>query len=479
MEAEVIVLNYLSMPYFSEPPNKSENNSPTWMIEILPMQMERRDCMDTGKRLKYHRIKKRKSLEETARDILSPRELRKIEAGEKEPSLRTLEALCKKLEIPLAAKDNPVGKVLVKNFKSSLLHPQNKGKIMEQYADIHHHPLLHVDEDIELEYSIQQIRYFIITGDLESAEEKIKEMERFKEFMDQEQFYLYHKYLGNFHYILNDYETALKTYLMAEKITPPTLNTLELGDLYYSIGIASSQCWETEKAYKYTKMALKIYQQEFIPRRIFECHSNIALTEFQFGNFKSAIEHYRNAYTIGSKLEKDILKFTAEFNLAHTYFLLQEYEASLKHLESSIQFLPPEYTADTLLCYISLIKCNIEMNRTEDAKKWSKKGLDLVKHNNLNMDSLNSEALKEIYCEFMCVVHLINEKYNDFEKLVIGKLMPRLEHNNHYHEIAYYYGHLGHIYSVQQEFEKASHAWNKSRQAYRNLINYKKRSGVR
>src|SRR5690606_4982376 len=212
----------------------------------------------------------RVSLEETASGILSSRELKKIESGLKEPALRDLEALCKKLEISLAPKENPIGQVLVKNFKTSLLHPQNKGKIMEQYADIHDHPLLFVNEDIELEYNIQQIRYFIITGDLDNAEEKLKEMERFKEFMNQEQFYLFHKYKGNYHYILNEFETALKTYQMAEKIAPNSSTSSEKGDLFYSIGITATQCWETELAFQYTEMALKIYQQEFIPKRIVE-----------------------------------------------------------------------------------------------------------------------------------------------------------------------------------------------------------------
>src|SRR5690606_40225287 len=134
-EAETIVLSNLSTSYFSKIPEKFESNSPTWMIEALPMQSERRDSMDTGMRLKYHRTKKRISVEELASGIFPPKELKKIEAGLKEPTLNDLEALCKKLNIPLAPKDNPVGKVLVKNFKSLLLHPQNRTKILEQYAD--------------------------------------------------------------------------------------------------------------------------------------------------------------------------------------------------------------------------------------------------------------------------------------------------------------------------------------------------------
>ena len=118
VEAVSIVLNNLSDIRLSGPPGQAEKNSPTWMMEVLPIQMERRADMDTGMRLKYHRLKKRFSMEETASGIITSKELKKIESGLKEPALKELEALCKKLEIPLAAKDNPIGKVLVKNFKN-------------------------------------------------------------------------------------------------------------------------------------------------------------------------------------------------------------------------------------------------------------------------------------------------------------------------------------------------------------------------
>ena len=430
--------------------------------------------MDTGLRLKYHRLKKKISLEEVASGIISPRELKKIESGLKEPSLQDLEPLCKKLEISLAPKDNPVGQVLVKNFKTSLLHPQNKGKIMEQYADINEHPLLFVNEEVELEYSVQQIRYFIITGDLDSAEEKLKEMERFKEFMNQEQFYLFHKYKGNYHYLLGDHETALKIYLLAEKISPGSIAYSEVGDLYYSIGITAAQCWDTEMAYKYTDLALKIYQKEFIPKRIVECHSNIALTQYQFGNFKAAADHYRDAYKIGSKLENDILRFTTEYNYGYSHFLLQNYEPAIEHIENSLNFIPPEYIADTLLSYCVLIKSNIEIDNRETAKNWVSKGLKIIQLNRLNIDSPTNHAFKEAYLEFMCLVHFIQGNVEEYEQLVLDKLIPSLQVNNNYYEIGYFYGHLGNIYFELEKYDKAAIALNNARLAYRNLVTNKK-----
>ncbi|MBX0313483.1 helix-turn-helix domain-containing protein [Planomicrobium glaciei] len=424
--------------------------------------------MNTGLRLKYHRLKKRVSLEETASGILPSRELKKIESGLKEPSLRDLEALCKKLEISLAPKENPIGQVLVKNFKTSLLHPQNKGKIMEQYADIHDHPLLFVNEDIELEYNIQQIRYFIITGDLDSAEEKLKEMERFKEFMNQEQFYLFHKYTGNYHYLLGDHESALKTYLMTEKIAPVSIANTDLADLYYSIGITANQCWEISMATKYTELALKIYQQEFVPKRIVECHLNIAITHQRSGNFKTAMDHHRNALAIGSKLEIDILRFTTEFNLGYSYLIFQNYELSIEHIENCLSFIPPEYIADSLLSYCILIKCNIELENIEKAIQWKQKGLKLIEDKNLSMSSPTNHSFKEAYIEFLCLTHFLNDEYEEFEKLVTGHLIPLLEIDNNFFEIGYYYGHLGNVYYKLKKYEKSAFILNKAREAYKN-----------
>lgn len=470
MEAEIIVLSNLSTSYFSKAPEKFESNSPTWMIEVMPMQTERRESMDTGMRLKYHRLKKRMSIEDLASAILLPKELKKIEAGLKEPALKDLEALCKKLEIPLAPKDNPVGKVLVKNFKSLLLHPQNKAKIMEQYADIHDHPLLHNDEETEMEYSIQQIRFFIITGDLDSAEEKLKEIDRFKEFMNQEQFYLFHKYSGNYEYILNEFEKAFKTYLFAEKIAPQTISTSELGDLYYSLSLTASQCWEVNLASRYSEMALKIYQQEFIPKRIVECHLNLAINERRKGNYQTAEEHFRLAVNIGNKLDIDLLKFITEYNYGYLYFNVQNFKLAINHLENALKYIPEEYTSDLLLNYCLLIKCHIEENNSEAAKLLITKGKQTIDEKNLNLNVPSNNSFKEVYIEFLCLSHLLNDNFSEYEKDVLEKLLPILETNKKYYEIGFFLGHLGNYFFKGEEFKKAAMIYSKAKEAYKKLM---------
>ncbi|WP_237150264.1 tetratricopeptide repeat protein [Planococcus maritimus] len=471
VEAVSIVLNNLSDIRLSGPPGQAEKNSPTWMMEVLPIQMERRADMDTGMRLKYHRLKKRFSMEETASGIISSKELKKIESGLKEPALKELEALCKKLEIPLAAKDNPIGKVLVKNFKNSLLHPQNKGKIMEHYADICNHPLLRADEDVELEFDIQQIRYFIITGDLESAENKIKEMDRFKEFMDQEQYYLYHKYNGNYNYILNDFETALKTYLIAEKIIPKSISAAEVGDLYYSIGISSNHCEEHELAFKYSELALKIYQQEFVPKRIVECHLNIAITHEYFGNYKLSLEHHKNALTIGSKLDIDILKFTTEYNVGYSNFIYQQYEEAIPHLNNALKYIPNEYLADCISTYCLLIRSYLEIDDRVKAEKAVKEGTEKVKAKDLGLDSPANTSFRNVYMEFVALTYLLEGDEKGFEDILLNELVKTFEESNSFHDLGYYFGYLGNLYFRQERYKESAIMLEKSKDAYKAVLN--------
>ncbi|WP_282020982.1 helix-turn-helix domain-containing protein [Planomicrobium okeanokoites] len=426
--------------------------------------------MDTGMRLKYHRMKKKMSLEDLASGILLPKELKKIEAGLKEPGLKELEALCKRLEISLAPKDNPVGKVLVKNFKSSLLHPQNKAKIMEHYADIHDHPLLHSNEDIELEYNIQQVRFFIITGDLDSAEDKMKDVERFKEFMSQEQFYLFHKYMGNYQYIIGDYEQAIKTYLLSERIAPTSISNSELGDLFYSIGLSATQLWEIHLGIKYSELALKIYQQEFVPKRIVECHLLIANNARRLSNFKTAKEHYKNAFNIGIKIDNDQLKFTTEYNYGYFYFQFQKYEEAIKHLENALKYIPKEFTSDILLNYCTLIKCYLEVNDLNAVEKRLHDGHKIIKEKNLSLDTPSNNQFKEIYIEFVCLNYFINGEIESFETYFLKNLLPVLKSHNKYFEIGFYYNHLGNTYLELENYKKASFMLKNSSNAYKHLL---------
>lgn len=296
-------------------------------------------------------------------------------------------------------------------------------------------------------------------------------MDRFKEFMDQEQYYLYHKYNGNYNYILNDYENALKTYLIAEKIAPKSISAAEIGDLYYSIGISSNHCEEHELAFKYSELALKIYQQEFVPKRIVECHLNIAITHEHFGNYKLSLEHHKNALTIGSKLDIDILKFTTEYNVGFSNFIYQQYEEAILHLDNALKYIPDEYLTDCVSTYCLLIRSYLEINDKVKAKEAIKAGAVKIKAKDIGLDSPANSSFRNVYMEFIALTYLIDGNETEFENILFKELLKTFEDSNSFHDLGYYYGYLGKIFFKQSRYKESAIMLEKSKDAYKAVLN--------
>src|SRR5690606_2595177 len=128
-----------------------------------------------------------------------------------------------------------------------------------------------------------------------------------------------------------------------------------------------------------------------------------------------SMEHYKNALTIGNKLEIDILRFTTEYNIGYAYFLFQNYELAIAHTESSLDYIHPEYSADILMGYCVLIKSNYELGNLVIAKKWLGKGFSIVENKKISIHSPTNQAFKEAYIEFMCLDRLVNKDHEGFE----------------------------------------------------------------
>jgi tetratricopeptide (TPR) repeat protein len=257
---------------------------------------------------------------------------------------------------------------------------------------------------------------------------------------------------------------------MAEKIAPSSIPASEKGDLYYSIGISASQCWDTDMAYKYTDLALKTYQQEFIPKRIVECHMNMGVTHNRLGNYKTSLEHYINALKIGKKLEIDILRFTTEYNVGYSYFQNQKFDSAITHLEIALEYVPKEYTADTLLSYSYLIMSELELNNYSKAQFWAIKGNELITLKHLNINSPTNNVFKIAYMQFMSLYFYIFKENENFKKMVTNHLIPSLKNMNFFYELGYFNNLLGNVYYDSGDFEESSKALKEAQKAYRNLV---------
>ncbi|MFC4409600.1 tetratricopeptide repeat protein [Chungangia koreensis] len=359
-------------------------------------------------------------------------------------------------------------KQLIENFKLLLLESTQRKKIFEQYLYLQDHPITHFDKKLKLDFDIQQIRFHVLNGDMEAAEQIIKDVYLYEDAFDDEQHYYYNKHLGNFHYAHGDYKKAFDHYAIAEKLVLDSFPQLELGDLYYSLGLTASQFFETVKGLKYTEIALKIYQQEFVPKRITECHINLGVIHSRLRNFKTAIDHNHAALKIGQELNSNLLRFSTEYNYGYIYFQFQNYQLAIEHISKSLDHLPPEYVTDYLMSFNSLVKASNELGDKEQALYWLDRGSEIA--NEIDSEEIIDRNVKEVYTEHKVLSFFLNNEIEQYENLMLNVWLPLLEHKNHLFELGYYYNQVGNYYLGKGEFEKAAHMLKKASNTFQHLM---------
>ena len=359
-------------------------------------------------------------------------------------------------------------KKLIEEFKKLLLESTQRKQILEQYLYLQDHPITHFDKKLKLDFEIQKIRFHVLHGDMEAAEETVKDVQLYLDVLDEEQKYYYYKHLGNFSYAQGEYKHAFEYYQKAEKDYKDSFSSLELGDLYYSLGISASQFFETDKSLKYTEMALKIYQQEFIPKRITECHINLGVAQSRLRNFKTAIDHNHAALKIAQELNNNMLRFSTEYNYGYIYFQFQNYQLAIEHISKSLQFLPPEYLTDYFMSYNTLIKAAYELGDIEQALYWLECGKRLAL--NSELEENNNKSVKEVYTEFMVLNYLLENEEDKYEETILNYWIPLVEDRNHFYDLGYYYNQLGNFYLKRLEYEKAAHMLNKASKSFQKLF---------
>lgn len=359
-------------------------------------------------------------------------------------------------------------KKLIEEFKGLLLDSTQRKRILEQYLYLEDHPITHFDKKLKLDFDIQKIRFHVINGDMEAAENCIKDVKLYNDSFDEEQRYYFHKHMGNYFYASAKYKEAFEQYISAEKLILDELNKLEIGDLYYSLGLTASQFFESEKSLKYTEMALKIYLDEFVPKRITECHINLGIIHSRLRNFKKAMDHNHSALKISQELDSNFLRYTTEYNYGYIYLQFQNYDLAIEHISNSLNFLPNEYVADNLLIYNTLTKAAFELGDIEGAINWLNNGEEIVK--NIDVEETLHRNVEVVYTEHRVLSYLLNNEKDEYEDLIVNVWIPLLEKRNHLYELGYYYSQLGNYYIKNYDYEKAAHMLSKASKTFQKLI---------
>ena len=141
---------------------------------------------------------------------------------------------------------------------------------------------------------------------------------------------------GNMFFFRSEYDQALQKYFESAEIAEKHFET-ELPACYGSIGIAFRVIGNDEKSEEYM---LKGYRLAILYKdtsnQMF-CINNLGIIEKNRGNYEASADYYLEGIEL-AKLTKNITRESElSFNLANTYFLLQDTATGLTYLERSIE----------------------------------------------------------------------------------------------------------------------------------------------
>ncbi|AYC28864.1 tetratricopeptide repeat protein [Paenisporosarcina cavernae] len=356
-------------------------------------------------------------------------------------------------EIDYDLLDNPA-QIELDKFKEIISGIVDRKKMLDQYVHIVEFHQSKFLEKQKIEFDIQKIRFFVVNGDFENAVQLIdKHKDTYRQYSTETQ-YFWFKHLGNYYYSQGKYPDALDCYLEADKNYAYSLPPLEEGDICYVISMAANHCWEPDLSLKYAYRALEIYQREFIPRRIAECHVNLGITQLKLRNFKTAIDHNLTAQKTGAETNSPHLKFATEYNCGYIYFQFQNYEKSIEHIMNSLKATPDEYAISKLKSIITLIKAYLELNDMQSVFKWMYNANNLI--SDVEIDKNTHRDTYEAYIELKILENYSKKDFEAYENLFFSDLMPIMIEGNHLYELGYYYNHIGQFYVSQERFEEAS-----------------------
>ena len=97
----------------------------------------------------------------------------------------------------------------------------------------------------------------------------------------------------------------------------------------------------------------------------------------------------------------------------------------------------------------------------------------MIVSKSLNINSPTSDIFKIAFRQSLALYYLINEKFDEFESIVVSHLIPSLKDYKSFYEMGYFYNELGNVYYKQKFFEKSATVLKESQKAFRNLITFR------
>lgn len=416
--------------------------------------------MKIGSKIRFHRLKQKLTQQNLSKGIISISNLSKLENNQVTPSDDIVHLLCERLGL-----NNPVDR---ENHLNELLEKWNHALLWNKEEEARStHEVIQRDLDqtddptTHFLYKILCFRVQLLRGDLtEAFSQMVHIQSNYKELTDKLKFY-FHKYKGNYYYLMKEYEKAKGELKEAETyfVLGNVVNEEERADLYYLFSLVLTRLHMYRLAIYYGEKSLSIFQRVYYQKRCAEVHLLLGICYRRIRNSEDALKHYEWANFISHSIHYTSLHSKIEQNFGYLKSFMHKSDEAIRHFEKSIE-LKTSDDEGKLYSILSLVKEYYKLNQRSKVQFWLPKGLELC----------SMERYPDKYYQLSYYQFALNEFPNGFEKFMKENALAYFKRNGSLLLYAEYSKFLGQYYQRIRKYKLAAFHLNEANTIYEGML---------
>ena len=416
--------------------------------------------MTIGSKIRFHRLKRKLTQEDLAKGIISISYLSKLENNQVTPSNDIINLLCERLGVNnLFDRSNQLNNLLEKWNHELLWNHSDQ-------ADFTHEVIMKELEETDdlmthLFYRILCFRLQLMKGNLADALKHMVHIQsNYKELTDTLRFY-YHKYKGNYYYLIEEYQKARGELKEAETyyVLGNVVNEEERADLYYLYSLVLTRLNMYRLAIYYGEKSLSIFQGVYYQKRCAEVHLLLGICYRRIRYSEEALKHYEWANFISHSIHYTSLLSKVEQNLGYLKSFMKKSDEAIQHYLRSIELKEGDEEGK-LYSILSLVKEYYKMNQFSNVEFWLPKGLELC----------SKDKFPDKYYQFSYYQFALNDFPTGFEMFMKEYALPFFKKNGSHLLYAEYSKFFGQYYQRVRRYKLAAFHLNEANIIYEEML---------
>ncbi|WP_077324471.1 helix-turn-helix domain-containing protein [Virgibacillus siamensis] len=419
--------------------------------------------MEIGPYIKLHRIQQEMTQAELADGIVSYAYLSKIENQKTEASPNVISLLCTRLGIQFTNETDETIKEKCQEWYAMLFDTNDKEKIKNAYEELN--KLIYESQSENLiMFEIHKIRYFLVIDEVDEALKQINKITELSGTFDSlHQFYWY-KFKGNYNSITGEFNQAMQMYRAAEeKLNQLDLSEENVADIQYVIAVTHSKLHNTLEAIEYAEKAIDTFRKSYNFIRCAQCHSVLGISYRRIRMYDKSIKNHNLAKHLGELSKNSQIIQSTNHNLGYLHSTKGERKQAIYYYNEVLNGREVDLNTK-LLTVTSLIKEYYSISELDKTSEIIAKGFEIFE------TISEKEAYKIHFLALNAYDLVIRREYAQYEKLVINELIPFLQKQKDFANLAVYARMLGEHFEDLKKYKESVKYYKLANNTYDQLI---------